>query len=304
MRPVTRILSEKFCEASRVVLEKVNKRVNVDLLSVMNTNWDCFLIKLSLPWINPVLVTSSSPSSSSSSSLSIFVAAAQDLLVKRPEQSSAPEDIKLLKHILQMTSEQVPFEAFYYMEESCKIHVTELFDISDCEDTNLQTETERELNQMLEFDIDDWGDAEFGAGDLDFDVAAEEEQNFWDKNMPNEDLFPPTEPGQSSLIPPKVQAEEEEGKDFQTEGNGDSGDEEPYMLSNMATKALSVSQEYNEMIFGTFRNFDDVDEFDEDRAGERSRSGDEGASPGEDTREDEKKDEDAVVHEKRTEQSI
>lgn len=34
LHPVTQILSDKICEASRVVLNKVNKRVNVEVLTV------------------------------------------------------------------------------------------------------------------------------------------------------------------------------------------------------------------------------------------------------------------------------
>lgn len=34
LHPVTQLLSEKICEASRVVLNKVNKRVNVEALTV------------------------------------------------------------------------------------------------------------------------------------------------------------------------------------------------------------------------------------------------------------------------------
>lgn len=34
LHPVTQLLSDKICEASRVVLAKVNKRVNVEALTV------------------------------------------------------------------------------------------------------------------------------------------------------------------------------------------------------------------------------------------------------------------------------
>lgn len=53
LHPVTQLLSEKICEASRVVLNKVNKRVNVEALTVgLKTRGRdeeagfCFLIKL------------------------------------------------------------------------------------------------------------------------------------------------------------------------------------------------------------------------------------------------------------------
>lgn len=208
----------------------------------------------------------------------------QDLLLRKPEQASAPEDLKLLKHILQMTNEQTPFEALYFIEASNKIHVTELFDISDCEDTSLQTETERELNQLLEFDIDDWGDADFGYS-----------ASGWDDNMPGE------------LFPDGVREEEEEVDGLLTSYNSssgigddsdllssrttdddddvqgllerissaaattgplslstppdddaDGGDDDPYIFRNLtgssSPKALGMSPEYNEFIFGTVRH--------------------------------------------------
>lgn len=68
--------------------------------------------------------------------------------------------MQLLTHILKTTAELSPFQTIYHlMEASNKVHVTELYDITDCEDDTLQTETEREVNQMLEFDVDDWGEA-------------------------------------------------------------------------------------------------------------------------------------------------
>lgn len=36
LRPVTQMLSEKICSASRIVLERVNRRVNVEVLTVCN----------------------------------------------------------------------------------------------------------------------------------------------------------------------------------------------------------------------------------------------------------------------------
>lgn len=205
----------------------------------------------------------------------------QDLLRKRQEHSSAPEDIKLLKHILQMTNEQIPFQTVYFIEESSnKIHVTELFDISDCEDSNLQTETERELNQMLEFDIDDWGDADFGANDDDGDV--------WGEVGADEELFPP-EPGQGSLNQTREEQEEEEkevrGVDKIKEDEAqEDEDDDPYIFGNMASKALNMSQEYTEMIFGTFRHleadFNDV-EAEDAVEGDRTRNASSGVAAGE-----------------------
>lgn len=289
LHPATQILSEKICEASRVVLNKVNKRVNVEVLTVTNANWDCFLIKL-----YPKLYFSLSPFPSSSVRESLpgwtdllcrlLVAHGKDLLLRRAEQTSAPEDIKLLKHILQMTNEQTPFETLYYVEESNKVHVTELFDISDCEDTNLQTETERELNQLLEFDIDDWGDADFGYG-----------ASGWEDNMSDE-LFPDDEEETRRADETMSNSSNEIGDNLYTTAAGsyrsstddvlerirgalpspdavrDDGDEEeqddvdddPYVFSNLATtttsKAMNMSQEYNEILFGTFRHSDEEDE--------------------------------------------
>lgn len=198
-----------------------------------------------------------------------FSSLLQDLLLKRPEHSSssAPEDIKLLKHILQMTSEQTPFQTLYFIEESSsssssassssnKIHVTELFDISDCEDSNLQTETERELNQMLEFDIDDWGDADFGAND-------DEDGDVWGEVGADEELFPVLEAGQGSLNQTRG-GENEEKKEVdkikEQEAEEDE-DDDPYIIGNMASKALKMSREYNEMIFGTFRHLEGETDF-------------------------------------------
>lgn len=164
-----------------------------------------------------------------------------------------------------MTNEQTPFETVYYVEESNKIHVTELFDISDCEDSSLQTAAERELNQMLEFDIDDWGDADFGGGG----------DQGWDKDFnSDDDLFPPEEGEErgsfiqsrevdaetfkDDVLPPQ-QARVKDGAD-EGEEEEDENDVEPYFFSDMASKALNMSQEYNEMLFGTFRHMAAEDE--------------------------------------------
>lgn len=182
--------------------------------------------------------------------------------MKKAEHSSAPEDIKLLKHILQMTNEQTPYETVYYVEESNKIHVTELFDISDCEDTNLQTAAERELNQMLEFDIDDWGDADFGCG------GDDDEEDF-----PDDDLFPvdaeetaavdaetnfSDDVQRARLAACSDKAGVEEGLLVQDEDLVDGEEElvDPYFFTNMTARALNMSQEYNEMVFGTYRHLE------------------------------------------------
>lgn len=205
--------------------------------------------------------------------------------MKRPEHSSAPEDIKLLKQILQMTNEQAPFETIYHVEESNKIHVTELFDISDCEDTALQTAAERELNQMLEFDIDDWGDAEFGEG------AAGGDPSGWDEDFPDDDLFP-VEVEQNLCRLAEVEERHRQQNEVmtRTEQQKQMGQEETYddasnttttpdysyIFSDTASKALHMSQEYNEMMFGTFRHteFDEEDEEDEEGNGKVYRFSD------------------------------
>lgn len=173
-----------------------------------------------------------------------------------------------------MTNEQTPFETVYYIEESNKIHVTELFDISDCEDTSLQTAAERELNQMLEFDIDDWGDADFGGGGGDDDG-----DQGWDKDFhSDDDLFPPDD-DEAELEQERGSFIQSKGVDAETfkddvvparrttkddgskaEQNEEDANDDPYFFSDMASKALNMSQEYNEMIFGTFSNMAEEEE--------------------------------------------
>lgn len=159
-------------------------------------------------------------------------------MVKRPDQSSSANDIKLLKHFLQMTNEHTPIETIYYIDQSNKIHVTELFDFSESEDTNLQTDGERELNQLLEFDIDDWGDAE---------LVGNQEDREWE----DDDLFSIEGDGKepdSSLVHSKESTD-------QFEYNGPDGDEgTEYSFSDIASKALNIQQEYNTMIFETFKS--------------------------------------------------
>lgn len=183
--------------------------------------------------------------------------------MKRPERLSAPEEITLLKHILQMTNEQAPFETVYYLQETNTIHVTELFDVSDCEDTNLQTDAERELNQMLEFDIDDWGDAEFGGAGWDgeedfpdddlFPVEEEEEKKGKQQQQKEQDILK-----QAKAVEIEASATEEDD-DVGWEPNG--ADDDLYSFGDMASTALNMSHEYNEMLFGPFRHIEGEEEW-------------------------------------------
>lgn len=79
-------------------------------------------------------------------------------------------------HILEVTAHHEAVYAYYYMDEDNKVRqkiiiklqliimvffihkvkVTEIFDMTDTEDAELQTTGERELNQQLQFDTSDW----------------------------------------------------------------------------------------------------------------------------------------------------
>ncbi|XP_018326374.1 1-acylglycerol-3-phosphate O-acyltransferase Pnpla3 isoform X2 [Agrilus planipennis] len=59
-------------------------------------------------------------------------------------------------HILQVTSQHEAIMTFYYMDENNKVKVTEIFDVTDSDSAAVQTPQERQVNQQLEYDDDDW----------------------------------------------------------------------------------------------------------------------------------------------------
>lgn len=88
-------------------------------------------------------------------------------------------DVDSFDHVLQTTSHHEAVYAYYYMDENHKVHtlqqivlwqtivetntrthaqvkVTEIFDMTDNEDPNLQTINERAINQQLQFDASEW----------------------------------------------------------------------------------------------------------------------------------------------------
>lgn len=65
-------------------------------------------------------------------------------------------DYDTFDNVLQATSHHDSMYAYFYMDDNQKVKVTEIFDMTDDGNPALQTAQERELNQQLEFDNDDW----------------------------------------------------------------------------------------------------------------------------------------------------
>uniref|UniRef100_A0A8D8DGS8 triacylglycerol lipase n=1 Tax=Culex pipiens TaxID=7175 RepID=A0A8D8DGS8_CULPI len=74
----------------------------------------------------------------------------------RGEGGEDHPDYDTFDNVLQATSHHDSMYAYFYMDDNQKVKVTEIFDMTDDGNPALQTAQERELNQQLEFDNDDW----------------------------------------------------------------------------------------------------------------------------------------------------
>ncbi|XP_071055922.1 uncharacterized protein [Onthophagus taurus] len=78
-------------------------------------------------------------------------------------------------NIVQVTANHESIISYYYLDEnSKKVKVTEIFDVTDSDSPVVQSQRERELNQQLEFD-DDWEDTVWSTGREDYRQLEDEE---------------------------------------------------------------------------------------------------------------------------------
>ncbi|KAL3267309.1 hypothetical protein HHI36_011440 [Cryptolaemus montrouzieri] len=62
------------------------------------------------------------------------------------------------EHILHVTSQQENIMTYYYLDENNTVQVTEIFDVTESDSPLLQATHEKDVNENLEFDEEDWGE--------------------------------------------------------------------------------------------------------------------------------------------------
>ncbi|KAK9870801.1 hypothetical protein WA026_009760 [Henosepilachna vigintioctopunctata] len=67
-------------------------------------------------------------------------------------------DTDAFEHILQITSQHDNIMTYYYLDENNKVQVTEIFDVTESDSPVIQSSREKEVNESLEFDDENWAE--------------------------------------------------------------------------------------------------------------------------------------------------